>query len=461
MAQKCVPANFANREETMNKLRIFVSSVQRELENERIAVSEIITTDSFLHNYCVPVLYEYEPASPDKALLECLKCVDSCDIFLILIWNEYGHVENGISISHGEYKRAKENYLPILVYIKNSSDMRRSEEVKEKLLKEILELTKQLIAAAEKNSSEQLNETHLRQSLLARGLLWNDPDSGQDYATAAAVLLLADDPSITFPHCRILADAFRGSEKTSQPSDQEDIREPMPKAIERAIEFVQRNTRHPMRVVGLNRVQLNEYPIEALREALVNAMAHREYELEGLKIFLTVFFDRVVVASPGLPPKPITFAKIRSGNYRPCSRNPLIAHNLSFFQRIEERGSGIGRMKDAMADHGLDTPCFLSNSGFFEVILPGPGDNLVRLRVKADSVGQTVTPSIESKLNERQKKIMSMLVQGENLTSRRCEQTFGTTRDTANRDFKYLISLSLIEPKGKGRGRYYTLKRQE
>lgn len=121
----------------MNKLRIFVSSVQRELENERIAVSEIITTDPFLHSYCVPVLYEYEPASPHKALSECIKCVDSCDIFLILIWNEYGHVENGISITHSEYKRAKENNLPILVYIKNSSDVRRNEEVKEKLLKEI------------------------------------------------------------------------------------------------------------------------------------------------------------------------------------------------------------------------------------------------------------------------------------------------------------------------------------
>lgn len=69
--------------------------------------------------------------------------------------------------------------------------------------------------------------------------------------------------------------------KTSRPSDQDDIRLPMPKAIERAIEFVQRNTRHPMRVVGLNRGQLDEYPIEALREALVNAVAHRRYELEG------------------------------------------------------------------------------------------------------------------------------------------------------------------------------------
>lgn len=509
----------------MGKLRIFLSSVQKELENERIAVAEIITTDPFLSGHCTPVLYEYEPASPDKGLSGCLKHVDSSDIYVILIWNEYGYVQKGLSITHHEYRRAKKNKLPILVYIKGSNEARRDIGIKKKLLKEIrsdgykykrfanykelqtelraslvkilkeqhaiepssdedeiaeqtieaaskfgsrqvqvpwnslnLELAKELVAAAENTSADKLSHSNLKRSLLSRGLLWSDSDSGKEYATGAGVVILANDPSIAFPHCRILADAFRGTEKTSRPSDQEDIRAPMPKAIERAIEFVQRNTRHPMRVVGLNRVQLDEYPKEALREALVNAVAHRRYDLEGQKTFLTVFFDRVIVASPGLPPRPITLAKIRSGKYRPCSRNPLIAHNLSFFHRIEERGSGIGRMRDEMVDHGLDPPQFGSSSGFFEVVLPGSGDDLDRLRVRVDSVGQIVTPSVEAKLNQRQKQMMGLLVQDEQLTSRRCEQEFGITRDTANRDFKHLISLGLVEPRGKGRSRHYILK---
>ena len=51
----------------MSKLRVFVSSVQKELENERVAVAEIVWTDPFLTAHCEPVLYEYEPASPDEA----------------------------------------------------------------------------------------------------------------------------------------------------------------------------------------------------------------------------------------------------------------------------------------------------------------------------------------------------------------------------------------------------------
>ena len=70
--------------------------------------------------------------------------------------------------------------------------------------------------------------------------------------------------------------------------------------IDRAVEFVMRNTRHPMRVVGLNRIKLDEYPIEALREAFVNAVAHRRYEQDGQKILLKVFSDRVTIAERSL-----------------------------------------------------------------------------------------------------------------------------------------------------------------
>ena len=216
----------------------------------------------------------------------------------------------------------------------------------------------------------------MEDGLLARGLIWGDAESGKYYATAAGVVLLGDDPSVVFPQCRILADAYHGTERTSKPNDQEDIRSPAAEAIDRAVEFVQRNTRHLMRVVGLDRVQLDEYPVESLREGLVNAVAHRQYELAGQKIMLEVFSNRVVISSPGMPPKPITLAKLRSGKYMPCSRNPVIAQGLSIFHRIEERGSGMRRMRDEMLDHGLDPPRLEVDTGFFQVIFPGPGDDL-------------------------------------------------------------------------------------
>jgi len=202
-------------------------------------------------------------------------------------------------------------------------------------------------------------------------------------------------------------------------------------------------------------VRLDEYPVDGLREALVNAAAHRQYEDAGRKILLEVFADRVVLSSPGLPPKPITLASLRRGRYRPCSRNPVLAQCLSYFHRIEERGSGFRRMRDHMLNHGLDQPLLDTDMGYFQIIFPGPGENVDRLRVPENRL--LVTPAVEAQLNERQRSMVSLLVQGEVLTSRRCEEEFGVTRDTASRDFSLLLELGLATKEGQGRSTRYVL----
>jgi predicted HTH transcriptional regulator len=227
------------------------------------------------------------------------------------------------------------------------------------------DVARRLVSASEMRKPEELADVDLLAGATLRGLVWRDPSSGQHFATAAGIVLLARDPSAVFPQCRILADAYRSIEPDGDPRDHEDIRAPMPLAVERAMAFVDRNTRHPMRIVGLNRIRMDEYPMEALREGMVNAVAHRQYEDGGRKIMLEVFADRVVFSSPGLPPKPITLASLRKGKYRPCSRNPVLAQGLSYFHRIEERGSGFRRMADQMLNHGLDQPIIGTDTGYF------------------------------------------------------------------------------------------------
>jgi ATP-dependent DNA helicase RecG len=241
-----------------------------------------------------------------------------------------------------------------------------------------------------------------------------------------------------------------------EPRDHEDIRGPMPIAIDRAIAFIDRNTRHPMKVIGLNRVRLDEYPVEALREVLVNAVAHRQYEDAGRKIMLEVFSDRVMASSPGLPPAPITLASLRKGKYRPCSRNPVLAQCLSYFHRIEERGSGFRRMRDQMLDHGLDQPLLGTDMGYFQVTFPGPGEDIERLRVPEDRL--LVTPAVEAKLNGRQKEILAYVLSEGAVTNRWCRARFNVVYNTAYRDLQGLVDLGLIEPIGSGRSARYVPK---
>ena len=505
------------------KFNIFVSSVQKELEDERVIVQNLLSTDPFLSAHCSPVLYEFEPASSDKALAGCLKSLDGCQVYLLIVGSQYGTLVGKLSITHAEYRRAKEKKLPVLAFIKGDRKAKR-EEGTETLLKEldadgpkykrfgnVIELQKEvraalvkllkdefgitpssdeneiaqqtieatskfesqsltrlrwsdldhgvvrrLIAVAEGKATEQLSAGDLLTGASVRGLIWHDPQAGEHYATAAGIVLLAKDPSAVFPQCRILADAYRGAEPDGNPGDHEDIRGPMPTAIDRAVAFIDRNTRHPMRVVGLNRLRLDEYPVEALREALVNAVAHRQYEDAGRKIMLEVFSDRVVLSSPGLPPSPITLANLRKGKYRPCSRNPVLAQCLSYFHRIEERGSGFRRMRDQMLNHGLDQPLLGTDTGYFQVTFPGPGENLDRLRVPETRL--TVTPAIEAQLNERQKRIIQQILQTGAVTRRWCVKEFSVVNDTAGRDLKQLTDLGLIFTQGRGRSVSYILR---
>lgn len=505
-----------------DKLRVFVSSVQKELEDERVIVQNLLNTDAFLSAHCIPVLYEYEPASPEKALAGCLKSLESCRVYLLIVGAQYGTRVGRFSITHAEYRRAKKSELPVLAFVKGDRSMRREvgteallkeldadgfkykrfgnviglqKEVRAALVKllhdrfviaptsdenEIAEKTieatspfesqpltripwkdldhdvaRRMVAVAEDKEPKSLLANDLLAGVMLRGLVWRDPDTGKQHATAAGIVLLAKDPSAVFPQCRILADAYRGAEPDGDPRDHEDICGPMPLAIDRALAFIDRNTRHPMRIVRLDRVRLDEYPSEALREALVNAVAHRQYEDAGRKIMLEVFSDRVVVASPGYPPSPITLARLRSGRYRPCSRNPVLAHCLSYFHRVEERGSGFQRMRDQMLNHGLDQPIIGTDMGYFQITFPGPGDNIERIRVPQGQL--RVTPAVEAQLNERQKRMVSFLVEGQALTSRRCEAEFGVTRDTANRDFERLMNLGFAKQEGKGRSTRYVL----
>ena len=70
----------------------------------------------------------------------------------------------------------------------------------------------------------------------------------------------------------------------------------------------------------------------------------------------------------------------------------------------------------------------------------------------------TITPAVEAQLNERQQRMVALLVAGERLTSRRCEETFGVSRDTASRDFGLLVKLGIAAKTGRGRSMSYEAK---
>ena len=117
-------------------------------------------------------------------------------------------------------------------------------------------------------------------------------------------------------------------------------------------------------IQSIQREELLELPFDALREAVINAVCHRDYFEIGARVMVEIFDDRVEITNPGGAPKGITAENFGSVS---IARNPVIASLLLRAHYIERMGTGIARMRQATEDAKTEAPRFEMN-GFFKVI---------------------------------------------------------------------------------------------
>ena len=134
--------------------------------------------------------------------------------------------------------------------------------------------------------------------------------------------------------------------------------------IEDSLRFIERNTRTAYRIEKLQREEIPEYPMDALREAVTNAVMHRDWFIDGANVFVEIFSDRIEVSSPGGLPKGMLMKDL---GHKSIRRNALIADLLHRIAFIEKAGTGILRMRDGARAEGYPEPEF-SETGFFSVV---------------------------------------------------------------------------------------------
>ena len=141
-----------------------------------------------------------------------------------------------------------------------------------------------------------------------------------------------------------------------------------PGVIDRAVEFVRRNMGTMAYLDGARRVTRDSYPEAAVREAIVNAAAHRDYSIAVTDIELSLYSDRLEVISPGRLPNTVTVDKMRMG-YR-ASRNELIKDILRDYRYVEARGMGVRRhIVEGMRRHNGAEPDLIEEESRFTVRL--------------------------------------------------------------------------------------------
>lgn len=172
-------------------------------------------------------------------------------------------------------------------------------------------------------------------------------EGGHLYATNAAVLL-SDVPQNRFPYAKIECARFKGTQR-SDFLDQKTIDGPIHASIEECYSFIKKNISLSSSIKEVYREDRWEYPLEAIREALANAVIHRDYAVEGSDIKVAIYDDMLEITSPG--PLPDTMPEEELGTGRSDIRNRILAPIFKDLKLIEAWGTGINKMKAEVAKY--------------------------------------------------------------------------------------------------------------
>ena len=210
---------------------------------------------------------------------------------------------------------------------------------------------------------------------------------------------------------------------------------------ENIIEFIKEHINLHAKIVGTERVEEWEYSIEAIREAVTNAICHRDYEIAS-NVQVRIFDDRIEIWGCGPLPKPLTIDDLKK-KHDSILRNPLIGKCFFLIKYIEQWGTGTNRMIIECLEHKFPEPAF-------ELIT----ENLVVTFRK-----YKITEEIIKLLNERQKRAIEYLLAHKKITNREYRKINpGITDRTVLNDFNEMINKGIIIAKGEKKYRCYLLR---
>lgn len=260
----------------------------------------------------------------------------------------------------------------------------------------------------------------------------------------AALLLFAKDPTRWHPRCGVDFVKYEGTERRHGASlnviKRVRFEAPLARLIDEAVGRIKEHIRERTILHDLFFTERLEYPAFAWQEALVNAVAHRDYSIAGASIEVWMFDDRIEVRSPGSPPAPVTLEQLRAQKRIHCSRNPLVVRALADLGFVREMGEGIPRMFQEMEQHGLHPPEFASEGFFFTVTLrntPVYDEATLRWLNQFSAADVTV----------RQRRLLAYAyAHGKIFSTADYQRIAEVDRDTAYRDIRAMVKLGIVGP---------------
>lgn len=297
-------------------------------------------------------------------------------------------------------------------------------------------------AAKTKSEKEKVKDVTV-QNLINWGIVKNL--DGILVPTNAFVLLTNN----TFPFAKIQCALFKGTERVIF-IDKRDFEGPLYEQIEEAYEFVLKHINLGAEINGLVRTDTYELPTEAIREAIVNAMTHRNF-LDRSCVQVAVYDDRVEITSPGMLYGGLTIEQIKEGGSK--IRNRCIAEVFSRMKIIESWGTGIKRMFSSCKEYGIREPELLEIGDSFRVNLYRPSYNDIH-----QSSSKSSPKSSLKDVNQTQQKIIEMILLNRKMTQTAMAEELGITSRAVKKSIKELNEKGILQRVGSARSGYWEVK---
>ncbi|MDA1050656.1 MAG: hypothetical protein O3C40_09270 [Planctomycetota bacterium] len=269
---------------------------------------------------------------------------------------------------------------------------------------------------------------------------------GRIVPSGFGLLLFGNEPALALPQARLLARAELPDGKSSRMEFAQAL-VLIPGELEAWLNTVLPSTIDRSR---MERKEQADLPFEMIREAVINALIHRDYDISGEKCQLVVNSDTITIKSPGGPIQPVTLDQLRSFSAPIKSRNPVLHHVFSRIGLAEEQGFGLTSLKKHAEELGLPLPSYSME-----------GDSLALTIYRTpESVEHVLDPEVLKALSKSERAGWKWLAIHGSATSAEYSEVVGLARRTALKHLRKFTELGLVEQIGAGSSVRYQLKHQ-
>jgi len=279
------------------------------------------------------------------------------------------------------------------------------------------------------------------------------------FTNAGALFFRKNDEDVFFRHAQIVCALFKGTDKTYI-LDAKELNGNIISNIDDAIIFLKKHLRVTFKINGLQRENILELPEDALREAIVNAVCHRDYFENGARVMVEIYSDRVDIVNPGGVCKGINqenFGKVS------ITRNSIIASMLYRIGYIEQMGTGIIRMKKAAKEANIPEPEFILTDFFVTSFKRAVEDIPIGRQSAKTGDWQAIDKRLASdwgtiETNEKKHIIIGFLNEHQKVTVSDISTFLKLSKPRTRAILQEMSNDGIIEKIGNNRYAYYVLK---